>query len=176
MNNDLCEFYKRVIRQELGYLFTQCDFEFVDCKEAKSGEYCHVTLSSPYVKLWINFEMGVPTAMVGHPDASFDNAYLSTDDPNWYGLNELVSYFTASPVDLLLHPRKAPDSLNEVDRVTNALRDMSTDWKTHREQILGFFRNDQFEKEVSGLRRWRMKRWKEFERLLNEQVRPVSGD
>ncbi len=176
VNNDLCELYERIIRQELGCLFTQCSFEFVDCKVVKSGERCHVALSSPYVKLWIDFEMGIPTAMVGHPNASFDNAYLSTDDPHWYGLNELVSYFAASPVDKLLHPSNVRDSLNEVERATNTLRDMSTDWKAHCEQILCFFRDDQFEKQSSELRLWRMKRWKEFERLLNEQERPVSGD
>ncbi len=170
MNNNLCDIYKRIIRQEFSYLLQEYEFEFEDCEILKYGEYCNITLTSPFGKLWINFERGIPAIMVGHPRAAFDNAYLSTNDPYWYGLGSLIAYFNNEPVSQLLVSSKAePLPHDDADKATVVLHRVMQQVEPHTRALFGFFEDDAFENNAAIFRSWERQRVAEYERLVNER-------
>lgn len=170
MDSNICNSYKRIIKQKLSYLFTQHDFRFVSCETFKSGEYCNVTLSSPHAKLWINFEYGFPAIMIGHPQASFDTAFFSTDDTYWFGLGELIAYFDNEPVSRLLTTSpSSPLPNDEMEAAAKSLQEISEDIQSHCDRLLSFFQEACFEEQVAEFNKWRSRRRSEFQKLVNKR-------
>ncbi|MCP4089017.1 MAG: hypothetical protein GY746_04410 [Gammaproteobacteria bacterium] len=179
MDENLCKTYKRIIRQEFHVLFTQYEFKFANCKVFRSGEYCNISFTSPYGKLWISFEHGSPAVMIGHPRASLDDVSLGTGIPYWFGLGILISYFGKVPVSQLFaeidNPSPDPHYDSEEERTTIILRKLWKKTEPYCAKLFTFFQEEQFDQQVAELDSWRKSRSAEFEKLTNERYQQMRN-